>query len=89
MAFDRLWGALGKSEGIVPRGSRVALLIILAGTFLLRLGLGWWLPSIHHADEVFQVAEQANRSANGYGIEPWEFRTASRTVILPTLVAPV
>jgi GPI mannosyltransferase 3 len=89
VALDRLWGALGESEGIVPRGHRTVLLFILAGTFVLRLGIGWWLPNIHHADEVFQVAEQANRSVNGYGIEPWEFRTASRTVILPTLVAPV
>jgi GPI mannosyltransferase 3 len=89
VAFDRWWGALGESEGIVPRAHRTVLLTILAGAFVLRLGIGWWLPSIHHADEVFQVAEQANRSVNGYGIEPWEFRTASRTVILPTLVAPV
>jgi hypothetical protein len=47
------------------------------------------LPSIQHADEVYQVAEQANRADHGYGIVPWEFRMASRAVVLPTLVRPI
>ena len=55
----------------------------------MRLGIAWRLPNIHHADEIYQVAEQANRSVEGYGIVPWEFRTASRAALLPTLVEPI
>jgi GPI mannosyltransferase 3 len=62
---------------------------ILIACFALRLALGWYLPNIHHADEIYQAAEQANRAVNGYGIVPWEFRTASRTALLPTILEPI
>jgi hypothetical protein len=62
---------------------------VLVTCFVLRFGVASRLPSIHHADEVYQVAEQAYRSIHGYGIVPWEFRTASRTALLPTLVEPI
>ena len=85
----RLWGSIAAAPGAPPAGHRPILLAILAACFVLRLGLGWFLPNIHHADEVYQVAEQANRSLHGYGIVSWEFRTSSRTVLLPALVKPI
>ena len=84
-----MWGPLQHTEGALPAGTRPVLLAILLASFALRLGVGMRLPSIHHADEVYQVAEQAHHAVRGYGIEPWEFRTASRAVLLPTLVEPI
>jgi 4-amino-4-deoxy-L-arabinose transferase-like glycosyltransferase len=69
--------------------SRRALVAVLLASFALRLALGWYRPNIHHADEVYQAAEQANRAVHGYGIVPWEFRTASRTAFLPTVLEPL
>jgi hypothetical protein len=68
---------------------RRALPAILIACFAIRLALAWALPNIHHADEVYQAAEQANRAVNGFGIVPWEFRTASRTAMLPTVLEPI
>ena len=84
-----IWGPLQRQERALPGGSRPILLSILIVCFALRLGIAWRLPSIHHADEIYQVAEQAHRSVHGFGIVPWEFRTASRAAILPTLVEPI
>ena len=84
----RLWGQLARREAM-PAGYRPILIAVMLAAFALRLGLAWRLPTIHHADEIYQVAEQANRSVHGYGIVPWEFRTASRTAFLPTLVEPL
>ena len=86
---SRLWGVLQSDRGVLPQGYRPVLFTLLTACFVLRLGLGWMLPNIHHADEVYQVAEQANQSLYGYGIVPWEFRNASRPVLLPTLVKPI
>src|SRR5262249_39080536 len=82
----RLWGGVDTST---RRAGRGALLAILAAGFVLRIGLAWRLPTIHYADEVYQVAEQANRAAHGYGIVSWEFRTASRAALLPLAVEPI
>jgi phosphatidylinositol glycan class B len=86
---SRLWGPLQREPDVLPGGFRPALLAVLVAAFALRFGIGWWLPNINQADEVYQVAEQASRSVKGYGIATWEFRTSSRTVILPTLVSPI
>lgn len=83
-----MWRLPGRREAL-PAGSRLALCGLLGACYALRVGLAWLLPNIHQADEVFQVAEQANRSLHGYGIVPWEFQTASRAAILPTLVKPI
>lgn len=85
----RMWGPLHRSEQALPAGYRPILLAILTVCFALRLGIAWRLPNIHHADEIYQVAEQAHHSVYGYGIVPWEFRTASRAALLPTLVEPI
>lgn len=68
---------------------RRALPAILFACFALRLALAWYLPNIHHADEIYQASEQANRAVNGFGVVPWEFRTASRTALLPTVLEPI
>lgn len=82
------WGRLEGSPGNLAAGCRPLLLTILAAAFVLRLGVAWQLPNIHQADEIYQVPEQANRSVNGYGIVSWEFQTASRGALLPSLVKP-
>lgn len=83
-----LWGALAYADERLT-GARPALFTILVLCFALRLGLGWFVPSIHQADEIYQVSEQANRRLHGYGVESWEFRTRSRAAILPALVEPI
>ncbi len=84
-----LWGPLATPSPPPGARGRATLLAVLIACFLVRFGLAWRLPSIQHADEIYQVAEQATHAARGYGIVPWEFRTASRVVLLPTLVEPI
>ena len=86
---QRMWGSLQPSNDTLPDGYRPILIGVLIACFVLRFGLAWLLPNIHNADEVYQVAEQANRSVHGFGIVPWEFRTASRGALFPTLVKPI
>lgn len=84
-----LWG-LPAHERLDSEERRAAPLVaILTAALALRLVVAWWLPSIHQADEVYQVAEQAYRSVNGYGIVSWEFQTASRPALLATAVKPI
>ncbi|MEO0533939.1 MAG: mannosyltransferase [Cyanobacteria bacterium P01_A01_bin.123] len=71
----------------IPR-KHLLISILLLG-FLLRVGLGFALPNILLADEIFQTQEQAHRLAFGYGITPWEFREGIRSWIFPTVLAIV
>jgi GPI mannosyltransferase 3 len=71
------------------RPVRSLLWLLLALTFAVRVGLAWRVPSIHQADEIYQAAEQANRAVNGFGIESWEFQTASRGAFFAVLVEPI
>ena len=71
------------------RPVRSLLWVILALTFAVRVGLAWRVPSIHQADEIYQVAEQANRAVNGFGIQSWEFQTAARGAFFAVLVEPI
>jgi phosphatidylinositol glycan class B len=89
MMARRLWGDLSAASPDLPRGHRPLLIAILTAAFVLRLGIAWFVPSIQHADEIYQVAEQANRAVNGYGVVSWEFQTGSRVAILPTLLKPL
>ena len=82
------WGRLQAPERALDARARPILLTILAATFVLRLGLGLALPNIHQADEIYQVAEQANRSVHGYGLVSWEFQTASRSALFAMTVKP-
>lgn len=65
------------------------LLSLLAAAFVLRLAVVWLWPSIHQADEVFQVLEPAHRLWFGQGIVSWEWRLGIRSWLMPGLLAPV
>ena len=60
-------------------------LVVLA--IVLRLVPTWFLPSIEHADEIFQATEQAHRLVYGSGLVPWEFRLGARSWLLPGVIA--
>jgi hypothetical protein len=84
-----MWGALQRPAPPLSGRHRLVLAAVLLACFAARFGIAWRFPNIHQPDEVYMVAEQANRAASGYGIVPWEFRTASRAALLPTLVEPI
>jgi GPI mannosyltransferase 3 len=86
---NRLWGPLQHSNDRMPSRHRQVLAALLVTSFIFRLAIGWRLPNIHQADEVFMVAEQANRLVTGFGVIPWEFRTGSRPALLATMVEPI
>ena len=88
MASRWWWGDLTAARDTLPSGYRSTLMVVLIGTFLLRLGLAVLSPNIHQADEIYQATEQANRAVHGFGIESWEFREAARSALYPTLVRP-
>ncbi|MCC7009485.1 MAG: hypothetical protein IT184_11785 [Acidobacteria bacterium] len=88
IAVRKLWGAIASAP--VPGGDgRRALVAVLAACLAIRLAFALSWPGIHHADEIYQAGEVASEAVHGYGIVPWEFRTASRTAILPTLLRPI
>ena len=68
---------------------RQILLAVLAFALALRVGAGLASPNELWPDEVFQTMEQAHRVAFGPGIVPWEFRSATRSWLLPGLLAGV
>jgi hypothetical protein len=65
------------------------LALVLVLSFALRVVLAWRVPSIHQADEVYQVAEQAHRAEYSYGLESWEFKTAARGAFFAVMVKPI
>ena len=88
MWVRELWGAVADGDAS-PHGHRAALYAVLAFAFALRFGLALASPTIHHADEIYQVSEQANRAVHGYGIQSWEFVAAARSALYPALLVPV
>lgn len=63
--------------------------LLLGGAFALRVGVALLWPSIHQADEVFQMLEPAHRLWFGEGIISWEWRLGIRSWLVPGLLAPV
>lgn len=63
--------------------------VVIAIALVLRIAAIFVFPGIHHADENFQVLEQAHRLAFGYGIVPWEFRLGVRSPVLPVIFAQI
>lgn len=57
--------------------------------FVVRLYLGWNLPSIYWPDEVIQTLEQAHRLVFGYGEVPWEYEKGLRSWLFPGFLAGV
>lgn len=88
ISVRRLWGPFVDGDTLRVDHRR-ALYAVLVFAFVLRFALALFSPSIHQADEVYQVAEQANLAVYGYGIESWEFRAAARSALYPALVIPV
>jgi GPI mannosyltransferase 3 len=76
-------------SGARASGTFALLFFLLAAAFALRLGVALAWPSIHQADEVFQVLEPAHRLWFGYGIVPWEWRLGIRSWLAPGLLAPL
>jgi len=74
-------------DPVLDSTDRWALLAVLAAAFLSRLAVPYWLPGIHHPDEIFQSLEQAHRLVFGYGVVPWEFRDGARSWLLPGLLS--
>lgn len=63
------------------------LWLLLLAAFGLRLAAYFVFPSIHWADEIFQVTEPAHRLAFGTGIVAWEWQVGIRSWVFPGLVA--
>jgi hypothetical protein len=82
------WGSIADAAPL-PGSARRPLAGVLAVAFVLRLGIAWVSPSIHQADEVYQVGEQATKALHGYGITSWEFENAARPALLAVLVTPI
>ena len=61
---------------------------LVAVAILLRLLFCFALPNVVHADEVFQILEQAGRIVFGRGYVPWEYAIGARSWLLPAAVAP-
>ena len=83
------WGVLAGGDDRVSAEARRALYAVLLGAFVLRFALALASPTIHQADEIYQVAEQANRAVRGYGIQSWEFLAQARSALYPSLVVPI
>ena len=84
----RLFGPLTGANAL-PAGYQRPLYAVLAFAFVLRFALACASPSIHQADEIYQVSEQANRAVHGFGIVSWEFAAAARSALYPSLVVPI
>jgi phosphatidylinositol glycan class B len=65
------------------------LLSLLALALLVRLAAIIEFPSLHQADENFQLLEQGHRYFFGIGLVPWEFSIGTRSPVLPFLLGLV
>ncbi len=68
---------------------RLALGLVIAVAFAVRLWALLTHTTIIHPDETFQYFEQAHRLAFGSGVVPWEFIDGIRSWLLPALIAAV
>ncbi len=66
-----------------------ALFAILLVSLFVKLLVIFLLPNLYHADETFQLFEQAHRLSFGYGISPWEFRDGIRSLVPPYLLSKI
>lgn len=65
------------------------LIFILLASIITKTSIIILLPNFYHADENFQLFEQAHRLAFGYGIKPWEFEDGVRSLVLPSVLAGI
>ncbi len=68
---------------------RYHLTLLLAVSFILRLGLSIAFPNLWHADEIFQTLEPAHHLAFGYGFLSWEWEDGIRSWIFPGFLAAI
>lgn len=67
----------------------LAVALLFACAFGLRVFFASAYPTMFWADEIFQSLEQAHRLVFGNGVVPWEFRVGARSWILPGFLAGV
>ncbi len=73
--------------GVSPRITALALPVLLAVGFALRMGASLTQTHVLFFDETVQYFEQGHRLAFGSGIVPWEFAEGVRSWLLPGLIA--
>jgi hypothetical protein len=71
------------------RGAAIALGVILAVAFAVRMIVAYAMPSQCWPDEIFQSLEQAHRVVFGRGVIPWEFDEGTRSWVFPGVLAGV
>lgn len=71
------------------RGAVIALAVILAVAFAVRVLIAYAMPSQCWPDEIFQSLEQAHRVVFGRGVIPWEFQEGTRSWLFPGVLAGV
>jgi hypothetical protein len=71
----------------VGRSGRVAVALVCAAAFALRLAVALSFPNVLWPDEIHQTLEQARRLVSGFGVVPWEFRDGARSWLLPVALA--
>jgi hypothetical protein len=60
---------------------------IAALAFVLRYAVALVSENVFWPDEMYQYLEQGHRLVYGYGYIPWEFRLATRSWVVPGLIA--
>jgi len=80
---------MARVAGSDRRSYVLALALVLAFAFVIRVAAWYAMPNIVWPDEIYQSMEQAHRVVFGYGITPWEFRDGTRSWMLPGVLAGV
>jgi hypothetical protein len=68
---------------------RRSIAAILIAALAIRIAVALAMPNELWPDEIFQSLEQAHRVVFGHGVIPWEFRDATRSWLLPGVLAGV
>ena len=88
----RLAAAAGRHKVLAAHAGRLLRRLSPAWTLVplaaaVRLAVGFLLPNVIAADEVYQYLGQARRLVFGTGVVPWEFRVGLRNWLIPLLLA--
>lgn len=81
---QQLSGGSAETPGALPWAA-IAVAVVLVAAVLRILAFSPF--DQHHADELTQYLEQANRIVTGYGIVPWESRLGIRNALIPQLLS--
>ncbi len=80
---------LASEDVLERRSARLAFGSVIFLAIVIRVTAAFLFPNIAHADEIFQVQEQAHRVVYGSGITPWEFVIGIRSWIFPGLLVGI